>query len=75
MFRFFRNYSRSWILGVLKAFKEYLEFEKYKFDEFKEKIILELKWNQLIYQFYKNQIVIDKKKIDKKLKTLIAEKK
>ena len=53
----------------------YLEFEKYEFDEFKEKILLELKWNQLVYQFYKNQIVIDKKKIDKKLKTLIAEQK
>ena len=53
-------------------FESYLEFEQYEFDEFKEKILLELKWNQLVYQFYKNQIVIDKKKIDKKLKTLIA---
>ena len=54
-------------------FEAYLEFEKYEFDEFKEKILLELKWNQLVYQFYKNQIIIDKEKIDKKLKTLISE--
>ena len=59
----------------IEDFKSYLEFEKYEFDEFKEKILLELKWNQLVYQFYKNQIVIDKEKIDKKLKTLIAEQK
>jgi len=59
----------------IEDFKSYLEFEKYEFDEFKEKILLELKWNQLVYQFYKNQIVIDKEKIDKKLKILIAEQK
>ena len=59
----------------IEDFKTYLEFEKYEFDEFKEKILLELKWNQLVYQFYKNQIVIDKEKIDKKLKTLIKEQK
>ena len=57
----------------IEDFKTYLEFEKYEFDEFKKKILLELKWNQLVYQFYKNQIVIDKEKIDKKLKTLITE--
>ena len=53
-------------------FKAYLNYEEYELDEFKKKILLELKWNQLVYQFYKNQIIIDKEKIDKKLKTLIA---
>ena len=56
----------------IEDFATYLKFEKYELDEFKKKILLELKWNQLVYQFYKNQIVIDKEKIDKKLKTLIA---
>ncbi|HJO77145.1 MAG TPA: peptidylprolyl isomerase, partial [Pelagibacteraceae bacterium] len=56
----------------IKDFKTYLEFEKYEFEEFKKKILLELQWNQLVYQFYKNQIVIDKEKIDKELKILIA---
>ena len=59
----------------IEDFKTYLKFEEYEFDEFKEKILLELKWNQLVYQFYKNQIIVDKGKIDKKLKTLIAEQK
>ena len=53
-------------------FKAYLNYVEYELDEFKKKILLELKWNQLVYQFYKNQIIIDKEKIDKKLKTLIA---
>ena len=59
----------------IEDFMTYLEFEKYELDEFKKKILLELEWNQLVYQFYKNQIVIDKEKIDKKLKTLITEEK
>ena len=53
-------------------FKTYLNYAEYELDEFKKKILLELKWNQLVYQFYKNQIIIDKEKVDKKLKTLIA---
>jgi len=59
----------------VEDFMTFLKFEKYELDEFKKKILLELKWNQLVYQFYKNQIVIDKEKIDKKLKILIAEQK
>jgi len=56
----------------IEDFLAFLKFQKYELDEFKKKILLELKWNQLVYQFYKNQIVINKEKIDKKLKTLIA---
>ena len=59
----------------LEDFKTYLKFEEYEFDEFKKKVLLELKWNQLVYHFYKNQIIVDKKKIDKRLKTLIANQK
>ena len=59
----------------IEDFIAFLKFEKYEFDEFKKKILLELKWNQLVYQFYKNQIIIDKEKIDKKLKIFIAEQK
>ena len=53
-------------------FNAYLNYTEYELDEFKKKILLELKWNQLVYQFYKNQIIVDKEKIDKKLKTIIA---
>ncbi len=59
----------------IEDFKRYLELEKYNFEEFKKKILLELKWNQLVYQFYKNQIIIDKEKIDKKMKAIISEQK
>jgi len=59
----------------IEDFMTYLKFEEYELDEFKKKILLELQWNQLVYNFYKNQIVIDKNKIDEKLKILIAEQK
>jgi len=67
--------TRNFGFKNIEDFKIYLELEEYEFYEFKEKILLELKWNQLVYQFYKNQISIDKEKIDKKLKTLIKEQK
>jgi peptidyl-prolyl cis-trans isomerase SurA len=52
--------------------KTFLVMKEYTFEEFKKKITLELRWNQLIYQFYKNQIIVNKEKIDKKLKILIS---
>ena len=67
--------SRNIGFRNIEDFMTFLKFQEYEFDEFKEKILLELKWNQLVYQFYKNQIVIDKEKIDKKLKILISEQK
>ena len=67
--------SRNIGFRNLEDFTTFLKFQEYELDEFKKKILLELKWNQLVYQFYKNQIIIDKEKIDKKLKTLIAEQK
>lgn len=35
----------------------------YSFDEIKEKINIELKWNELIYKIYRNQIIINKEKL------------
>jgi len=67
--------SRNIGFGNFEGFTAFLKFQEYELDEFKKKILLELKWNQLVYQFYKNQIVIDKEKIDKELKTLVAEQK
>lgn len=67
-------YSTSQKIGFnnIEDFKSYLEIQEYKFDEFIQKIIIELKWNQLVYRFYRNQIVIDKKKIDEELKEIIS---
>tara|TARA_B100000686_G_C16787556_1_gene976273 strand:+ start:2226 stop:3377 length:1152 start_codon:yes stop_codon:yes gene_type:complete len=66
------NTIRSIGFRSIEDFKKYLEYEGYKFEEFEKKVMLEMKWNQLIYQFYKNQIVVDKEKIDKKLKDIIS---
>ena len=67
--------SRNIGFKSFEDFERYLQFAEYDFDEFRKKILLELKWNQLVYQFYKNQITIDKEKIDKKLKKFIADQK
>jgi hypothetical protein len=67
--------SRNIGFGNFESFTTFLKFQEYELDEFKKKILLELKWNQMVYNFYKNQIVIDKNKIDEKLKILIAEQK
>ena len=67
--------SRNIGFRSLEDFTTFLKFQEYELDEYKKKVLLELQWNQLVYQFYRNQIVIDKKKIDEKLKILIAEQK
>jgi len=67
--------SRNIGFRSIEDFMTFLKFQEYELDEYKRKILLELQWNQLVYQFYKNQIVIDKEKIDKKLKILITEQK
>ncbi len=67
--------SRNIGFRNLEDFTTFLKFQEYELDEYKKKVLLELQWNQLVYQFYRNQIVIDKKKIDEKLKILIAEQK
>ncbi len=67
--------SRNIGFRSVEDFMTFVKFQEYELDEYKKKVLLELQWNQLVYQFYKNQIIIDKKKIDEKLKILIAEQK
>lgn len=45
------------------------------YEEFVNKIVIELKWNQIIYFLFSNKIQIDKDKIDKKIKLIINENK
>ena len=43
------------------------------YEEFVNKIVIELKWNQIIYSLFSNKIQIDKDKIDKKIRLIINE--
>jgi len=45
------------------------------YEEFENKIVIELKWNQIIYSLFSNKIQIDKDKIDKKIRLIINENK
>ena len=43
------------------------------YEEFENKIVIELKWNQIIYSLFSNKIQIDKDKIDKKIRLILNE--
>ena len=67
--------ARELKINNIENLKIFFNKKKYNFDKLIKKIELELKWNQLIYQLNFNKIVIDKEKIDKKLKQFIANQK
>jgi peptidyl-prolyl cis-trans isomerase SurA len=54
-------------LSNQKEFEEYLSDYDLTISEIKKKVEIETLWNQLIYNKYKNQVVIDEKKIEKKI--------
>ena len=61
--------------GTAENLKTFLDQEGYSIEHLKKKIATELKWNQLVFQFYNNLVVIDKEKIEKKLKSIISKQK
>ena len=67
--------SKNLKLNNIENLKTFLKDEKYSFKKLIKKIELELKWNQLVYQINKNKVIINKEKIDKKLKKLILNQK
>jgi len=44
--------SRNIGFKNFEDFTTFLKFQEYELDEYKKKILLELRWNQLVYQFY-----------------------
>ena len=60
-------------LGIasLSEFKEYLKTYDLTIPEIKKKLEIESTWNDFIYDKFKNQIVIDKDKIEKIIKNKI----
>ena len=67
--------ARNLGFGTPETMEEFLIQEGYSIEDLEKKIATELKWNQLVYQFYSNSIVIDKAKIENKLKTIISKQK
>ena len=57
-----RKYSRLNINSI-KNFEKYLEKENLNVEIVKEKFIIELMWNDLIYQKFSKKVVIDKERI------------
>ncbi len=59
-------------LDNLNDFEKYLNDYDLTISDIKKKIEIEITWNQLIYDKYKNQINIDHKSLKKKIKKLSA---
>ena len=57
-----RKYSRLNINSI-KNFEKYLKKKNLNIEIVKEKFIIELMWNDLIYQKFNKKVVIDKDKI------------
>ena len=70
-----RSYYQKMGIKTKDEFKNYLKNNNLKYDEVEYKIGLEAAWNDLIYNKFRNQIEIDKNKIEKELKKIILEKK
>ena len=52
-------------------FKYLLNKNNLSYEEFLDKLKIELKWNQIIYSLFANKIQINKDQIDKKIKLLV----
>jgi peptidyl-prolyl cis-trans isomerase SurA len=56
----FQNFYKDLDLKNENEFKKYLSNKKtYSTDEIKEKIKIEIMWNQLIYELYNRQVSIN----------------
>ena len=62
-------------LNSLDELKYLINKYNLNYEEFVNKITIELKWNQIIYSLFSNKIQIDKDKIDKKIRLIINENK
>ena len=62
-------------LNSLDELKYQINKNNLNYEEFVNKIVIELKWNQIIYSLFSNKIQIDKDKIDKKIRLIINENK
>ena len=60
-------------LNSFNELKYLINKNNLNYEEFVNKIVIELKWNQIIYSLFSNKIQIDKDKIDKKISLILNE--
>ncbi|MDC0982362.1 hypothetical protein OAR21_02975, partial [Candidatus Pelagibacter sp.] len=64
----FQNFYKDLGLKNENEFKKYLSINKtYTADEIKEKLKIEIMWNQLIYELYNRQVSIDENELLKRI--------
>jgi len=66
--KIFQNFYKDLGLKNENEFKKYLSINKtYSVDEIKEKLKIEIMWNQLIYELYNRQVSIDENELLKRI--------
>jgi len=71
---FLQNFYQTLGLKSLSEFETYINNNNLTINYIKEKIRIEVLWNQLIYKKYINKINVDKEKLKKKLKKIVNKK-
>ena len=67
---YLKNLYLSLGLNEFEFKKKLINNKSYSIDEIKEKLKIELAWNELIYAKYKDQVIIDKEDIIKKINSI-----
>jgi len=66
--KIFQNFYKDLDLKNENEFKKYLSNKKtYSADEIREKLKIEIMWNQLIYELYNRQVIIDENELLKRI--------
>ncbi len=65
--KIFKNFYKKLGFDKEKNFIEFLNQKKIKFENLKEKLIIEALWNQLIFKNFNSRVKIDKKLIEKEI--------
>ena len=65
--KIFKNFYKKLGYDKEKNFIEFLNQKKIKFENLKEKLIIEALWNQLIFKNFNSRVKIDKKLIEKEI--------
>ena len=64
-----KNFYLRLKLNNIIEFEEYLKSNGLNINYLKKKILIEISWNELIYNRYKNQIKVDEKKLMQEIKS------
>ena len=69
------NFMKNLNINSLSEFETYLKNFETSIEETRRKLVIEQTWNKMIFDIYKDRIIVNEKKITETLEKLIDEKK